>query len=194
MITLFFWRVSVPAGDPDSIPGLGRSPEEGNDNPLQYPCLEKSHGQRSLVSWGPCGCKEPSRAERLTLTYILFLVVATPIYTFTNSVLGFSFLHILNTCYFLSFDDILTSVRWYLIVIAICISLIISHVEQLSLHLVVICMSLEKFLFRFSVNFLIGLCFGGNSQCTWVVYSNRINFTIISRVQLNSRTHCNRNI
>ena len=22
-----------------SIPGLGRSPEEGNDNPFQYPCL-----------------------------------------------------------------------------------------------------------------------------------------------------------
>ena len=28
------------AGDPGSIPGLGRSPGEGNDNPLQYPCLE----------------------------------------------------------------------------------------------------------------------------------------------------------
>ena len=24
----------------DLIPGLGRSPEEGNGNPLQYPCLE----------------------------------------------------------------------------------------------------------------------------------------------------------
>ena len=28
------------SGDPGSIPGLGRSPGEGNDNPLQYPCLE----------------------------------------------------------------------------------------------------------------------------------------------------------
>jgi len=28
------------AGDPGSIPGLGRSPGEGNSNPLQYPCLE----------------------------------------------------------------------------------------------------------------------------------------------------------
>ena len=27
------------AGDAGSIPGLGRSPGEGNDNPLQYPCL-----------------------------------------------------------------------------------------------------------------------------------------------------------
>ena len=28
------------AGDPDSIPGSGRAPGEGNGNPLQYSCLE----------------------------------------------------------------------------------------------------------------------------------------------------------
>ena len=28
------------AGDPGSIPELGRSPREGNGSPLQYPCLE----------------------------------------------------------------------------------------------------------------------------------------------------------
>ena len=28
------------AGDLGSIPGLGRSPGEGNGNPLQYPCLD----------------------------------------------------------------------------------------------------------------------------------------------------------
>ena len=28
------------AGDPGSFPGLGRSPGEGNGNPLQYSCLE----------------------------------------------------------------------------------------------------------------------------------------------------------
>ena len=27
-------------GDLGSIPGLGRSPGEGNDNPLQYSCLQ----------------------------------------------------------------------------------------------------------------------------------------------------------
>ena len=27
-------------GDLGSIPGLGRSPGEGNGNPFQYPCLE----------------------------------------------------------------------------------------------------------------------------------------------------------
>ena len=30
------------AGDPCLIPALGRSPEEGNVNPLQYFCLENS--------------------------------------------------------------------------------------------------------------------------------------------------------
>ena len=28
------------AGDPGSIPGLGRSPGQGNSNPLQDSCLE----------------------------------------------------------------------------------------------------------------------------------------------------------
>ena len=27
-------------GDPGSIPGSGRCPEEGNGNPLQYSCLD----------------------------------------------------------------------------------------------------------------------------------------------------------
>ena len=40
------------SGDLGSIPELGRSPGEGNGNPLQYSCLENPHGQRSLVgSW-----------------------------------------------------------------------------------------------------------------------------------------------
>ena len=29
-------------GDPGLIPGSGRSPEEGNGNPLQYYCLENT--------------------------------------------------------------------------------------------------------------------------------------------------------
>ena len=35
------------AGDLDMIPGLGRSPGEGNGNPLQYSCLEKSMDRRA---------------------------------------------------------------------------------------------------------------------------------------------------
>jgi len=37
---------------------LGRSPGEGNYNPLPYYCLEKSHGQRSLVGYSLWGRKE----------------------------------------------------------------------------------------------------------------------------------------
>ena len=45
-------------GDLGSIPGLGRSPGEGNGNPLQYSCLENPHGQRSLAGYSPWGRKE----------------------------------------------------------------------------------------------------------------------------------------
>ena len=33
-------RLPAMSGDPDSIPGSGRSPGEGNGNLLPYPCLE----------------------------------------------------------------------------------------------------------------------------------------------------------
>ena len=51
-------NLSVNAGDMGSILGLGRSPGEGKDNPLQYSWLEKSHGWWSLVGCNPWGCKE----------------------------------------------------------------------------------------------------------------------------------------
>ena len=35
------------AGDTGSIPGLGRSPGEGNGNPLQYYCLENPMDRRA---------------------------------------------------------------------------------------------------------------------------------------------------
>ena len=35
------------AGDPGSIPGLGRSPGEGNGYPLQYSCMENFIGRET---------------------------------------------------------------------------------------------------------------------------------------------------
>ena len=36
-----------------SISGSGRSPGGRNGSPLQDPCLENPHGQRSLAGYGP---------------------------------------------------------------------------------------------------------------------------------------------
>ena len=47
------------------IPGSGRSPGEGNSNPLQYFSPGKSHGWRSLVGYSPCGHKELDMTEGL---------------------------------------------------------------------------------------------------------------------------------
>ena len=38
-------KYTCSVGDPGSVPGLGRSPGEGNGNPLQCSCLENSMGR-----------------------------------------------------------------------------------------------------------------------------------------------------
>ena len=44
-------------GDLGLIPGLGISPQEWHGKPLQYSCLENSHGQKSLAGYSPWGHK-----------------------------------------------------------------------------------------------------------------------------------------
>ena len=64
------WEVSVYiAGDLGSIPGSGRSPGEGNVNPLQYYCLENPMDRGAWLATVHGVAKSWTRRRDFTFTF-----------------------------------------------------------------------------------------------------------------------------
>ena len=65
------------AGVAGSIPGSGRSPREGNGNPLVF-LPGKSHGWRNLVGYRPRGHEESDTTEQLSNSCVLHTIPRSP--------------------------------------------------------------------------------------------------------------------
>ena len=70
------------AGDPGSIPGLGRSPGEGNATPLQYSCLENPMDRGAWQATVHGVAKSRTRLSDFTLTHNVYTTTSNPSLSF----------------------------------------------------------------------------------------------------------------
>ena len=83
-------------GDQGSIPGSGRSPGEGNGNPLQYSFLENPMDGGALQAIAHGVAKSQTQLSNFTLrSYIL-----------SNIMINWEFLTVINTLYATSFPKL----------------------------------------------------------------------------------------
>ena len=79
------------AGDPGSIPGSGRSPGEGNGNPLHYSCLENPMEGGAWLATVHGVEKSQTRLCDFTFTLIIFKNI------YPQRLLSISFYKIINS-------------------------------------------------------------------------------------------------
>ena len=93
------------AGDTGSVPALGRSPGEENDNPLQYSCLENSTDRGAWWATGHGVTKSQTRLRDQHLIqnwWLIKLIIDTQGFVMVCSLLSF-WLEILHDTFFKRF-------------------------------------------------------------------------------------------
>ena len=85
------------AGDPGSIPGLGRFPRRRKSQPTPVSTPGKSHGQRSLVDYSPWGRKESGTTEWLTLA-LTYLTQKREIFSLSSLELNLHMCSVMSDC------------------------------------------------------------------------------------------------
>ena len=108
------------AGDLGSIPGLGRSPGEGNGNPLQHSCLENPMDRGAWWSTVHGVAKSRTRLSDFTFTFTLLFISTimdlscSSVYIFISSFISLCFISHSLKSGFLELRFLWSSVVWHL--------------------------------------------------------------------------------